>query len=146
MTLNDKKIPEVTKNIVKQLHGKKDIDIKIWGKEFSKDDESNETLPEIFIESPKSTFFKKSLNRPPVYTIIASLAILLTAILLRPDLFPFLDYHNIYRTTSKIFVKKDKPITNDDRYYPQENLSSQKRSYNPSQHQKLYQYKKKQPG
>ena len=97
MPSNNEKVPEVTKTIVKHLHGKKDVDIKIWGQQFKKDDTTTEPLSTIPIESPKRTFFKRSLNKPPIYTTITSVAILFTAIVLRPDLFPFLDYHNIYR-------------------------------------------------
>jgi len=127
MSSNNVKVPEVTKTIVKHLHGKKNVDIKIWGQQFKKDNTNTAPLPEIPIESPKRTFFKKTLSRPSIYAVSVPIVILFTAIVLRPDLFPFLDYHNIYRTTSKVLLNTPKtPET-----YESSSLSTKKNTYQP---------------
>ncbi len=90
---------KLTKVLIKNIHGGRKEDSKFWQSEFAdQQDDINIDIP----RPTKTTFFRNRFLLP-ASTILLLIALAYAAVFLKPDLFPFLDRHNIHAYISKIF-------------------------------------------
>ncbi|OGR17920.1 MAG: hypothetical protein A2X81_02220 [Desulfobacterales bacterium GWB2_56_26] len=89
-------VPYVTKVLVNKIHGGRKKDSKFWNEE---NDLPPSDIGDIAIkrESSKSKKVRRSLELS-LYPVISLIVIVVVLIIARPDLFPFFNYHNIYKS------------------------------------------------
>ena len=94
-------ISKLTKVLIHKIHGGKKKDNKFWNDQIDLTKKSDEKfsipIPE---NSVRTARLRKSLQTS-IYPFATLLIVLVVLIFTRPDLFPFLDYHNIYSTISE---------------------------------------------
>lgn len=99
---------KVTKVLIHKVHGGRKKDSKFWNDDIDLNKKKGNNF-DIAIDT-KQKKRVKDFQQPwmlPPALIIITLVILIIA---RPDLFPFLDYHNIYDATQKIIPSEQKEI------------------------------------
>lgn len=89
-------VPYVTKVLVNKIHGGRKKDSKFWNKE---NDLPPSDIGDIAIrtEYSKSKKVRRTLELS-LYPVITFIVIIVVLIIARPDLFPFFNYHNIYKS------------------------------------------------
>lgn len=99
-------ISKVTKVLIHKVHGGRKKDSKFWNDQvdLTKDKDEKFSIP-IPKRSADSARLSKS-RQISIFSVGATLFVLIVLIFSRPDLFPFLDYHKIYSTISGLFSDK----------------------------------------
>ena len=99
---------DLTKVLIKKIHGGRKQDSKFWQSELAPYNPTFDKplgLDEELTRSKTCRSFLKA-----IVLIILSVFVL---VFLRPDLFSFLSYKNVYAKISNLFPKKDIPISKD---------------------------------
>ncbi|MFT5700265.1 MAG: putative aspartyl protease [Desulforhopalus sp.] len=98
MNQNNSQPSKVTKVLIHKVHGGRKKDSKFWnnGIDISKIND----IPSIPIERKKT--IRRRINNPAIFLIILILSSVMALVAARPDLFPFLDYHKVYKTIERI--------------------------------------------
>ena len=100
------KISKFTKVLIHKIHGGRKKDSKFWNDQIDLTKKSDDEFSIPILEnSVKTARLRKSLQIS-IYPFATLLIVLVVLIVARPDLFPFLDYHNIYSTISEHFINK----------------------------------------
>jgi hypothetical protein len=89
---------KVTKVLIHKMHGGRKKDSKFWNDDIDLSKKNN--IHKIPIERKPPV--RRRVNRTVAFPSIIVLSIIIVLIVARPDLFPFLDYHKIYNTVSRI--------------------------------------------
>jgi len=89
-------VPYLTKVLVNKIHGGRKKDSKFWNQE---NDLLQSNIGGILIktEYSQSKKVRRSLERS-LYPVITFLVIVVVLVIARPDLFPFFNYHDIYKS------------------------------------------------
>ncbi|HBG18150.1 MAG TPA: hypothetical protein DDY32_02430 [Desulfobulbaceae bacterium] len=89
-------VPYVTKVLVNKIHGGRKKDSKFWNEE---NDLPSSDIGDIAIktEYSKSKKVRRTLELS-LYPVVTFIVIIVVLIIARPDLFPFFNYHNIYKS------------------------------------------------
>lgn len=90
---------QITKVLISKIHAGKKQDSKFWTSEF---DYQHEEVKIDIGKPTKNTFFRNKFFLSST-TITAFIVLTYTTVLLKPDLFPFLDRHFIHEKISLIF-------------------------------------------
>lgn len=88
MKKSTNKPSRLTKILVQKIHGGRKQDSKFWSNEFSL---ANDIAPREAKDNSS-----KSKKNVPVISLCTGIFIIILLVVVRPDLFPFLEYHNIY--------------------------------------------------
>lgn len=100
-------VSKVTKVLIHKIHGGRKQDSKFWNSEYDLSKKTDETLS---IQRPNDLAKKRKLRKSlqfSVYPIAATIIVIVILIIARPDIFPFLDYHNIYSAMDSAFSDKE---------------------------------------
>jgi len=126
-------LSKATKVLIHKIHGGRKKDSKFWNDQIdlTKKTTENISIP-ISEHSVRTPRLKKTFQIPffPIVTIIVVLAFL---IIIKPDLFSFLEYHKIYSTISGLFPEKVNTAVISQRYSNQAEVSTKKVT-TPRQH------------
>lgn len=98
MMNSDKKTSKLTKVLIHKTHGGRKKDSKFWNDDV--DLSKKNAIVDIPIERKKN--IKRKVTQTTFIPIVLFLAITVVLIIARPDLFPFLDYHHVYKTIERI--------------------------------------------
>lgn len=100
-------VTQLTKILIHKAHGNRKMDSKFWRDDIYIDNKKEYEPVDVKIERKINKRFKKTSIY--VYLIGTILCVLVASIFARPEWFPFLDYHNIYKGFSRLVTKTDKP-------------------------------------
>lgn len=101
--LIQKHVSPVTKTIIYKLFRGKTLDSKFWQSEFNNESKSIEDIP-LDGSMPHRSLIFRNRKAVQVFSIVVGvIAFLFVLVILRPDLFPFLEYHSVYSVFSKSF-------------------------------------------
>lgn len=98
MMNSDQEPSKLTKVLIHKTHGGRKKDSKFWNDDIYLD---KKTDLNIAIESPKkrkNRRYNKSWLIPPSIVLL----IIVVLVIARPDLFPFLNYHDVYKVVERI--------------------------------------------
>jgi len=97
---SEEAVSKVTKVLIHKVHGGRKKDSKFWNDDIdlSEKVENNFDIAIDPIKKKRKKEFQQPWMIPPTVVLI-TLVILIIA---RPDLFPFLDYHNVYKAVARI--------------------------------------------
>ncbi len=117
-------IPAVTKVLIHKIHGGRKQDSKFWSKENDITVGEPETISIVPDEKNHRLKKARKVAQTSLYPLIGVLIVVVTLIIARPDLMPFLDYHNIYSAVSGSFPNSSKIEARAFSPAPQKGISS----------------------
>ncbi|GEM_PF-5615530 len=103
---NIEDIPKAIRVLIHKIHGGRKKDSKFWN---SENDLTESAFANIPIQKPKGYLSsRKSSRQQEIFLFSAAFIISITVvmILLRPDLFPFFNYHHIYNSIKTAFPER----------------------------------------
>lgn len=107
MNQNNRQPSKVTKVLIHKVHGGRKKDSKFWNDDI--DISETNDMSSISIERKQNK--RRSLRKPVVFPIVLLLCATVVLVVAWPDLFPFLDYHKVYKAVERI---DNLPMANED--------------------------------
>ncbi len=99
----EKAVTPLTKTLIKKLHAGRKQDSKFWQSEFGTKQRDPAEIP-VDGSRPHDPFFKRNKSLLQAQAVaISGIGLAFVLIIIRPDLFPYLQYSSVYKLFSKTF-------------------------------------------